>query len=419
MKAKKWVAIAVVAAIVAIPVGKKMFGGKAGTEVEIETVGKQTIRSSILASGTLTYQQQVLLTSEVIGKVAEILVAEGDKVKTGQIVLKLDDQQFRAEVEQQQASRRQQQINIERQQVNLDNERRQFERTEKLHKQKLIDDTRMDDARHRLSLAEIELRQSRVSLQQAEALLRQAEQRLAKTVIRAPLAGTVIAIDIKIGETAVPSTQSFAGSQMMTIADVETMVLEANVDEADIGKLSPGLQADIFSAAYPDTKLTGVVDEIPLAPKRNVGAVAQNNALSRTYSVKLKLVDDGDLMLRPGMTCRTEVFNNTKGDTLAVPIQAVVSGSALEKKEEEESRSTLKAEDTYAVWIDQDGRAQKRMVTLGVADDRYQEVLSGLQENDRVIVGPPASLRRLTEGVDIKEAEKKEKKTDKKADATS
>ena len=396
-----------------------MFGGKAGTEVEIETVGKQTIRSSILASGTLTYQQQVLLTSEVIGKVAEILVAEGDKVKAGQIVLKLDDQQFRAEVEQQQASRRQQQINIERQLVNLDNERRQFERTEKLHKQKLIDDTRMDDARHRLSLAEIELRQSRVSLQQAEALLRQAEQRLAKTVIRAPLAGTVIAIDIKIGETAVPSTQSFAGSQMMTIADVETMVLEANVDEADIGKLSPGLQADIFSAAYPDTKLTGVVDEIPLAPKRNVGAVAQNNALSRTYSVKLKLVDDGNLMLRPGMTCRTEIFNNTKGDTLAVPIQAVVSGSALEKKEEDESRSTLKAEDTYAVWIDQDGRAQKRMVTLGVADDRYQEVLSGLQENDRVIVGPPASLRRLTEGVDIKEAEKKDKKTDKKAEATS
>ena len=419
MKAKKWIAIAVVAAIVAIPVGKKMFGGKAGTEVEIETVGKQTIRSSILASGTLTYQQQVLLTSEVIGKVAEILVAEGDKVKAGQIVLKLDDQQFRAEVEQQQASRRQQQINIERQLVNLDNERRQFERTEKLHKQKLIDDTRMDDARHRLSLAEIELRQSRVSLQQAEALLRQAEQRLAKTVIRAPLAGTVIAIDIKIGETAVPSTQSFAGSQMMTIADVETMVLEANVDEADIGKLSPGLQADIFSAAYPDTKLTGVVDEIPLAPKRNVGAVAQNNALSRTYSVKLKLVDDGNLMLRPGMTCRTEIFNNTKGDTLAVPIQAVVSGSALEKKEEDESRSTLKAEDTYAVWIDQDGRAQKRMVTLGVADDRYQEVLSGLQENDRVIVGPPASLRRLTEGVDIKEAEKKDKKTDKKAEATS
>ncbi|QGX39554.1 efflux RND transporter periplasmic adaptor subunit [Permianibacter aggregans] len=419
MKAKKWIAIAVVAAIVAIPVGKKMFGGKAGTEVEIETVGKQTIRSSILASGTLTYQQQVLLTSEVIGKVAEILVAEGDKVKAGQIVLKLDDQQFRAEVEQQQASRRQQQINIERQQVNLDNERRQFERTEKLHKQKLIDDTRMDDARHRLSLAEIELRQSRVSLQQAEALLRQAEQRLAKTVIRAPLAGTVIAIDIKIGETAVPSTQSFAGSQMMTIADVETMVLEANVDEADIGKLSPGLQADIFSAAYPDTKLTGVVDEIPLAPKRNVGAVAQNNALSRTYSVKLKLVDDGDLMLRPGMTCRTEIFNNTKGDTLAVPIQAVVSGSALEKQEDEDSRSTLKAEDTYAVWIDQDGRAQKRMVTLGVADDRYQEVLSGLQENDRVIVGPPASLRRLTEGVDIKEAEKKSKKADKKAEATS
>lgn len=398
MNVKKIVAIVALALVIAVPVVISKTRANKGLEVEAETVASRTLRTSVLASGSLIYQQQVQLTSEVIGKVAAVHVEEGDVVAADQIVLQLDERQYRAEVEQQDAARRQYEISIERQQLNVANEQRQFKRYEELFGRQLIDETKFDEAKHRLALAQLELRQSREALQQVLAQLKQARERLAKTTIRAPIAGTVTALDIKVGETAVPSTQSFAGSALMTIADTDSMVLEANIDEADIGQLKPGQEASIFAAAFPETPLKGAVEHIPLSPRRNSAATqsASGSNLSRTYSVRLRLQANNGLQLRPGMTCRTEIFYDTSSDAMSVPIQAVVDGSKTSADSKDDGKAT--DDNAYAVWVVKDGKAARRNVTLGVADDHYQQVLTGLALGDQVITGPAAALRQLSDG---------------------
>ncbi len=409
MNVKKIVALLALAALIAVPIVINRNSAGKGLEIEAEAAGARTLRASVLASGSLIYEQQVQLTSEVIGKVSAIHVKEGDAVKADQIVLQLDERQFRAEVEQQDAARRQYEISIERQQLNVANEERQFKRYAELHARKLIDETKFDEAKHRLSLAKLELRQSREALQQVEAQLKQARERLAKTTIRAPISGTVTALDIKVGETAVPSTQSFAGSALMTVADTASMVLEANIDEADIGQLVLGQDAEIFAAAYPDNTIKGKVEHIPLSPRRASAAMQTQGSsnLSRTYSVRLTLLDTANLNLRPGMTCRTEIFYDTRGDSLSVPIQAVVDG----KKADGDKKAK---DDSYAVWVIEDGKAKRRDVTLGVADDHYQQILSGVKAGDQIITGPAAALRQLSDGraVTIKSKTAEEKNAD-------
>ncbi|PJA41930.1 MAG: hypothetical protein CO182_05480, partial [Lysobacterales bacterium CG_4_9_14_3_um_filter_62_6] len=197
---KRWWGIAAIGALLLLPVLLKTGARQAGKAVEIELAAARPVRASILASGNLVFREQSQLSPEVIGKVRAVWVKEGDVVVPGQVVLQLDEQIYRAEVAQQEAAVRQQKINIERQQLNLDNQQRQWQRSREIHDRKLLDDTKYDEVAHAYDLAKVELRASREGLQQAEALLNQTKERLAKTSIRAPIGGTVVALGIKVGE---------------------------------------------------------------------------------------------------------------------------------------------------------------------------------------------------------------------------
>jgi HlyD family secretion protein len=405
---RKWIGVAAVVGVLGIPLVARVSRGEALQVVELEKVAPHEIKASILASGHLAYQEQVLLSPEVIGKVATVFVTEGQSVKAGDVVLKLDDQSYRAEVAQQEAAVRQQHINIEHQQLNVANQESQYQRKAELHKVKMIADSVLDDARLALELARVDLRNSRESLQQAEAILNQSRERLAKTTIRAPIAGTITALDIKVGETAVASQVSIAGSSLMTIANTATMQVEVNVDEADIAKISVGQEVSIHTAAYPDVALKGAVLTIPLSPKRNDNAQAAAS-LARTYNIKVALADPKGLTLRPGMTCRAEIYTATAGKSLALPLQAVLSNNdenadvAL-KKGDKKQKVTLKTENY--VFVSKDGTAEKRVVTVGISDDSEQEILSGLAAGEAVVTGPYKILRHLKAGDRIKGADK-------------
>ena len=265
---RKWVGGLVIVAALCVPVILKFTRTDAQQVVETEKITTHEIKASILASGHLVYLQQAQLSPEVLGKVSEILVKEGQSVHEGDIVLLLNDQSYRAEVAQQQAAVRQQQINIEQQQLNVVNQESQYQRKADLHKAKMVADAGVDDARYALDLAKVQLRNSREGLQQANAVLNQFNERLAKTKIRAPLTGTVTSLDIKVGETAIASQVGIAGSGLMTIANTATMITEVNVDETDIARIVVGQEVAIHIAAYPDVALKGVVDTIPLSPKK-------------------------------------------------------------------------------------------------------------------------------------------------------
>jgi HlyD family secretion protein len=387
---KKWVVIAAIALLVIVPVGLKIARSDDAKKIDAEKISQRALTPSILASGTLIYESQITLASEVVGRVKEVLVKEGESVKEGQLLLRLDPEASRAEIAQIQASRRVAELNINRQQVNSDAQAAKQKRYEGLRAQGMVEAVKYDDFVTQRDLAVVELRSSREALKQTEAQLKQAQERLAKTEIRAPVSGKVTAVYIKVGETAVPSATSIAGSSLMIIADTTSLYAEVNIDETDIARISKGQEAKIVPAAFPDKSLIGSVEQVAITPRQVQGQ-------SRTYPVKIRLQPTAGVEFHPGMSCRAEVSTKKTGaqKSLAVPVQAV----RYEESETGKNEKADKADKGRAsVYIVVDGKAVKREVDTGIADDAYIEILKGVAENETVIIGPPKIARFLRDG---------------------
>jgi HlyD family secretion protein len=369
----------VVIAFIAIPIAVKVSNAKALIRTEQGLIELKHIQRTILASGNFAFRQELQLSSEVIGKVSQVLVNEGDKVVHGQVLLRLDPSSYRSEVAQQEANRRSAEIAIERSLLNVANQRRIVERSQRLAQAKFINISKYEEAKHEWELATVDRRASTEAFQQADALLALAKERLSKTEVRAPISGTVTAIQIKLGETAVPSATGMPGSSLLIIADVGGMMAEVNVDEADIGGVRPGQTARVFPSAFPDRPLEGTVERVSMTPKAG--------PQGRTYVVKLKLKPNG-LALRTGMTCRVEILFEGGKAAPVIPLQAVLT---------EPAGGPDARPSTYALAVVK-GTVRKRALVLGMADDTKQEVLSGLAVGDIVVTGPPRILRELREG---------------------
>jgi HlyD family secretion protein len=369
--------------VLALPFLVKRGGGDA-LEVTLATAAPQAIRPSILASGTLAYRTEVNLTSEVLASVAEVLVEEGEQVRAGQVLLRLDPETSRNAIEREEATRRQAVLAIERQRAALALREKQFERFERLMAARTIDAARFDEEKNQLALARIELKSSEEALRRAEAVLAEARELLQKTEVVSPIDGTVVAVSIKVGETAVPSTQAFAGAQLMRIADTSAIEARLKVDEADVARVAVGQAVEVFPAAHADTAVPGTVRRVALSP------LVENQG--RSYEVIAELDPPAGLSLRSGMSARANVFLGDGGETLAVPVEAVQSS-------EPEPRRIV-----HHLWTVVDGRARRVEVRLGEADDRWQGIASGLAEGDVVVAGPARLLRQMAEGTAVKAA---------------
>jgi HlyD family secretion protein len=220
-------------------------------------------------------------------------------------------------------------------------------------------------------------------LSRATAVLGDAREQRAKTEIRAPIAGRVVSLPIKVGEVAIPSTASLAGAQLMKIADVSAIQAEVKVDEADVAKIAIDQRADVFAAAYPDTALPGKVEKIALTPTVD--------GQGRSYKVTLAIDAPKDLLLRSGMSARAVIFLSEGLRRIAVPLEAVVTESP--------EKNVVKR----YVWKYDDGKARKIPVLTGLSDDRWEVIESGVTLGTRIIVGPSRTLRRLAEGTAVSE----------------
>jgi HlyD family secretion protein len=378
--------------LVGLPLLSKYTGGSDVKEVVVEKASFRLIKRSILASGTLTYREQVQLRSEVIGQVTELHVEEADRVARGELVITLDPRSYQAQVEQAEARVRIQQIAIERQRLLIENLEERFRRQQALFESKLVDEDSFDVLENELSLARVDLRSLQESLSQARAALDQSEELLDKTRIRSPIDGIVIQIDIKVGETVIAGTTNIPGSTMMVIADPSETLTEVQVDEADIAQVREGQTADIFSAAYPDTPLSGTVQSIASVARQTPG---QQNL---SFLVKI-LLDEQDMMaIRPGMSVRADIYTQTTEESLAVPVQAVLYDETLDEDAEA-------SEDQPYVFVIDAGKAQRRDVNTGISSDSDQEILDGLEEGEPVITGPFRVLRHLNEDDEVEEAD--------------
>ncbi|WP_193333487.1 efflux RND transporter periplasmic adaptor subunit [Duganella sp. FT27W] len=391
---KKPLTIGAIVLVMAAPFAVQALKPAKGKQVESAAVTWRKLSTSVLASGTLAFQEQVQLSPEVIGKVTRILVKEGDRVVPGQELLLIDEKAYRAEVEQQEAAVRQQRLNIEQQNIALANQKDQLDRKRDLNQRGYITRPQLDDAQFAYDRARLDLRISQENLAQADAILRQTRERLAKTVIRAPLSGTVTAVDIKLGETAVASQIGIPGASMMTIANTDSLMAEVNVDEADMSSFNLDSKVALYVSAYPDAPLQGKVRSISMQPRKpgEAGASAQG----KTYSVKVALQQADGILLRPGMTFRAEIYAEQAGQLLTVPVQAVLSNNDENAGGQEGKRRA--PEVLNYVFVSNHGIAEKRLVKLGVSNDQYQAIADGLRQGETVVVGPYRELRHLVDG---------------------
>jgi HlyD family secretion protein len=388
---KKLVIVFLVLALaVSVPVVRRVAGGGQAPTVVVERLEPRSIKTSVLASGRLVHEDEVNLSTEQPGRVTAIYVEEGDEVGQGQLLLQIDDERYRTAVEQREASVRIQEIAIERQQTQIENQRRQWERTAELSARGLIDDDTYDTATNDLRIAQIDLRSNQEQLAQTQAQLEQALDDLSKTQVYAPINGRVTSLDIDVGETAIASSTNVPGSSLMTIADPSSILTEVNVDEADIASIELGQQALIYAIAFPDDPVEGVIESIAVSAK-----VAEGEQ-GRSFAVKIRITDTKDIELRPGMSCRAEIFTDEKLGVIAAPIQAIIIDENLDQNIT-----------TYHAFKREGETVSRVEVEVGISDDNYQEITSGLNAGDEIAVGPDRVLRNLEDGdrIEIEESD--------------
>jgi len=381
--------------LVGLPLLSKFTGGTDAKQVEIQQVEYKQIKSSILASGTLAFREQVQLRSEVIGRVIEVLVKEADTVKKGDPVITLDPKTYQAQVDQAKARVRMAQIAIERQRLLIKNLADRFERQTAMFAKNLVDEDSYESLQSELALARVDLRSLDESLLQARAALDQSEELLAKTRITSPIDGMVIQVDIKEGETVIAGTTNIPGSTMMVIADPSETLTEVQVDEADIAQVHENQKADIFTAAYPDTPLSGTIQSIATVARAKPGQQ------SLSFLVKILLDKQDTMAIRPGMSVRADIYTESSDKTLAVPVQAI-------RYEENVDKEAVDKEEQVFVFIFKDGKAVRKDVQTGISSDSDQEILKGLKEGENVIIGPYRVLRNLQDGEQVEEKAKGE-----------
>ena len=211
--------------------------------------------------------------------------------------------------------------------------------------------------------------------------LNKASELLKKTSVHSPIDGVVTFVSIAEGETAIASTTNIRGSHLMTIADPVHLMTEVQVDEAEIATISLGQKAWVTAIAWPDHPLPGSVEFIA-GTARTVSGRS-----SASFTVRIRIEDTKDTELRPGMSCRAEILTSDTERVLALPLGATLSERDLET-----------GVDDLHVFVYRNGTANKQKIEGGLSDDGFIEILSGLDGEDPVIVGPAQALFELRDG---------------------
>ncbi|MHB8404255.1 MAG: efflux RND transporter periplasmic adaptor subunit [Gammaproteobacteria bacterium] len=394
-KRKLWITLAIIAGIVILILISRFAGSRDTQKVDVAKIEARTIKSSILASGQLIYINPVELKPEVIGKISAIPVVEGQMVKNGQVVLRLDPQLYAAAVDQAQAGVQQAQLAIESQKLTISNLQLQYNRQQTLFKQHLVDANTFDQLGNQLDIAKVQLDSQKEALRIAQAQLSQAQQNLSKTVIRSPINGMVTSLPVKVGETVITGT-NIPGSTLMEIADPSEVQADVQVDEADIANLKLNEDANINAVSYPNDTFHGKVQFIAASVTDNSTSTSATQTAQQgvTFEVKIGLTDQKLPRVRPGMSCRAEIFTQSTPNAIAVPLQAILY-------ENNPNSKSLEPTSGAYVYVLRDGKARKLDVTTGVSSDTYQEIVSGLKTGETVITGPYTTLHALSDGATV------------------
>ena len=421
--------------------------------VQTGQVAKQSITSLVTASGEIRPQDYTNVLGQGFGKITDIDVKEGDIVKKGDVLLRVESIQPAADVKAQQANLqamqagvqsaeandRSTQADVAQAQANLDKAEQDWKRGQSLYKEGLIPKQDFDalKATHDADVAA--LAASKARAQQARALLAQSgfqqqqsaatliHQRdvLNKTTYEAPISGIVTYVPVKVGENVVPGIQNAEGSFLLTLSDMAVVNAEVMVDETDIPNVKVGQPADVTIDAYPGQVFKGHVADVgeeAILRTSGLATTQQTSANSqeaRDFKVHVRL-DNPPKQTRPGLSCTAKIQTAHRTDVLTIPIQALAMRSheelkADQEKNKNESGVTLAAakpatnpdgtpanDDVQGVFVVRAGKAVFVPVQTGITGITDIEVTSGLKAGDVIVTGSYKALRTLRSGTAIK-----------------
>ena len=412
-----------------------------GKTVTTETVQKRDLEAIVSASGKIQAKTQINISSDVMGRVTELAVEEGQRVKKGQFLMQIDPRNQRTAAERSEASLAgtRSQLEETRQAIatareNLNLSRETLRRQKELWAQQLTTRDALDRAENEVKIRETQLRQAEQALSTQEQRIREtqaslsgARYDLSKTRIESPVDGLIVRRNIEQGETVVIGTMNNAGTVLLTVADMSIIEAEVEVDETDIPSVQIGQIAKVRIDALPDKTFAGKVTEVGNSPIQTTTA-GTTGQTATNFKVTIQL-DTEIAEVRPGFTCTADITTATRGKAVAVPIQAMAvrelvyddKGNIVRApKQEGKKRATVEPtasaeelkpgqtrKEVEGVFVIRDKNALFLPVKTGIAGDKFFEVLDGLKEGDKVITGPFNSVRDLKDGDLVKADEPK------------
>jgi len=462
---RKWKIIVVVLVVLTLGIGvyaSTVYSKRGVVAVQTGKVIRQDLLTSLVtASGEIKPKTYINIGANAMGTLTQILVKEGDRVRKGQMVARVENIQPEAQVNSQKAAvssaeadsnaseaglkvadenLRTQQAIIDHSQADLEHAKLDYDRAQQLFKDQLLSkqdfdakkatydaaaaalveqQTRLSQARSQREQQAAQLSATQRRVAQAKATLAQVTDMLNKFDSYAPLDGVVTNLPVRVGETVVPGVQNSAASTIMTIADMSLITAEVKVDETDIVSVAMGQKADITIDAIPNKTYKGHVIEIGnTAILRSTGLAASQSAVSSQEAKDFKVVvamDDPPEEVRPGLSCTAKVTTATRQKALTIPIQALTirQKGDLEVKPKTGPASVTpvkltpaeekaKKEEVQGVFVIVAGKAEFRKVETGITGATDIEVVSGLQEGDEIVTGSYQVIRTLRNEAQVK-----------------
>ena len=378
-------------------------------DVRLESVQQRDLVAIVSASGWIRPHKKVDVQADIMGRIVELNVSEGDEVTRGQVLMRIDPTQYQATVARAQAAVSEALARESQAKANLIQAKRANDRASALASQgeNLISKQQVEDAETQLQVQQELLRAAQYGVQMARAGLAEAQDQLNKTVIRAPMNGVITRLEVEEGETAIVGTMNNPGSLLLTVADLTTMEAVIRVDETDVPEMKLGDSASVEIDAFPKTKFIGRVTEISHSSTRNPEAYAQQGGAS-TQSVDYEIVirlDNPPRTLRSDLSATAEVVTAARKKVLSIPIIALTvrergNVKALpsddpKAKQAGEAAERDKSVDEEGVFIVKDGKAKFVQVKTGITGREHFEVLDGLTNKDTVVAGPYEAVRSL------------------------
>jgi HlyD family secretion protein len=384
---------------------------ESGVEVRIEDVQSRDLVSVVNASGWIRPNRKVDVQSDIMGRITRMHVKEGQLVKRGDTLLQIDPTQSRAAVERARGALSEAQARAAQTNANYVQAQRNADRMRQLASvdSGLVSRQDLEEAETQ-ELVQKELYDaSQFGVAQARASLNEAIDRLGKTVLQAPMDGTITRLQVEEGETAIVGTMNNSGSLLLTVSDLSVMEAVIRVDETDVPDIELGDSAEIKVDAFQRQTFRGVVTEISHSSVRPPESITAGTGAGGGQAVDFEVVirlENPPSSLRPDLSATADVITDRRTNAISIPIIALTvrdrgEVEALPQEDPEASIAAASAagsNDVEGVFVVRDGIARFVPVTVGIAGREHFEIVAGLEVGDSVVAGPYEAIRSLMDG---------------------